>query len=268
VLLRRLLLLRKPDPLAIVTFNSDYIGTPWATFPPYTDPLVARQSLFRSSEEPMKLWINSMYEIPVFSASIWMLPLASKMGTAWQFNRTHNPYSTSLWHTDKCCHPNAEGHRILSLILAYCITEEEKLLKSTDDDSIGVVERDMTLNNILRDPIYLSPEEDTFYVFNVGRNETVDIDFTDPNGDRIWKDVVVANDGWVWFADNKERDKYGFIANTTGAHLAIDVSGWKSLGRIEVSYVMSYENFGVYQLKCIAIMHCVHTQSQCSSNSC
>jgi hypothetical protein len=30
ILLRRLLLLRKPDPVAIVTFNADYVGNEWA----------------------------------------------------------------------------------------------------------------------------------------------------------------------------------------------------------------------------------------------
>lgn len=94
VLLRRLLLIRKPDPLAIITFNSDYKGIEWATLPPWTDPKQARQTLFRNNEEPLKIWMSSIYEIPVFSASIWILPLSSKQGTAWQFNGT-NPYATS-----------------------------------------------------------------------------------------------------------------------------------------------------------------------------
>ena len=34
VMLRRLLLLRKPDPVAIITFNADYVGRVWAK-PPY-----------------------------------------------------------------------------------------------------------------------------------------------------------------------------------------------------------------------------------------
>ena len=248
VLLRRLLLLRKPDPLAIVTFNSDYIGPPWATFPPYTDPLAARQSLFRQSEEPMKLFINAMYEIPVFSASIWMLPLASKNGTAWQFDRANNPYSTSWWHTDKCCHPSAEGHRILSLVLIYCMVEEEKVLLESTDDAVMSVEHDMTLNGTLRDPIYLSPEEDSIYVHGARGNDTIDIDFTDPRGEKLWTDLLVTNEGWTWYADNRDNDKFGLIANTTGAHLAIEVTGWKNHGLVEVSFVMSYENFGRYNL--------------------
>lgn len=41
-----------------------------------------------------------------------------------------------------------------------------------------------------------------------------------------------------------DKDKFGFIANTTGAHIAINVTDFKSHGRFEVSFVMSYENFG------------------------
>ena len=258
VLLRRLLLLQKPHPLAIVTFNSDYIGPPWATFPPYTDPLAARQSLFRQNEEPMKLFINAMYEIPVFSASIWMLPLASKNGTAWQFDRANNPYSTSWWHTDKCCHPSAEGHRILSLVLIYCMVEEEKILLESGNDPIMSIEHDMTLKGNLRDPIYLSPDEDSIYVHNARGNDTIDIDFTDPRGEKVWGNFLVTNEGWKWYADNGDNDKFGLITNTTGAHVAIDVSAWKNQGLVEVSFVMSYENFGTYNLlikKCCIFMY-------------
>ena len=255
VLLRRLLLLRKPDPLAIVTFNADYNGQAWATFPPYTDPLEARRTLFRRSEEPMKLFINAMYEIPVFSASIWMLPLASKLGTMWQFNQSDNPYSTSFWHSDICCHPPAEGHRILNLILAYCITEEEKQMRFSHNDSESV-ERDMTINGLLRDPIYLSPEEDSIYVHSIGENKTIDIDFTDPRGESLWKDYIIANDGWRWYADNKEKDKFGFITDIAGAHLTIELREWRKHGLVEISYVISYENFGESRWFCLQ-MRCL-----------
>lgn len=39
VLLRRLVRLRKPDPVAIVTFNADYVGRHWA-FPPWSGVLL------------------------------------------------------------------------------------------------------------------------------------------------------------------------------------------------------------------------------------
>ena len=61
--------------------------------------------LFRRNHEPLKIYVSSMYEIPVFSAVIWMLPLAGKRGIDWQFNRTANPYNTADWHADRCCHP-------------------------------------------------------------------------------------------------------------------------------------------------------------------
>ena len=35
VLLRRMLLIRKPDPIAIITFNADYLGRTWADKPWY-----------------------------------------------------------------------------------------------------------------------------------------------------------------------------------------------------------------------------------------
>lgn len=102
-IIRRLLLLRKPDPCAVVVFNADYVGKTWLT------DQFRLSNLFRSNEEPVKLWISSLYEIPVFSASIWMLPLASKLGVKYQFpkefeelNITH-PYSTGDWHADRCC---------------------------------------------------------------------------------------------------------------------------------------------------------------------
>ena len=109
VLIRRLLLLRKPDPVAIITFNADYIGRAWAPPPHGFDPAIARQMLFRRNHEPLKIYVSSMYEIPVFSAVIWMLPLAGKKGIDWQFNRTANPYNTADWHADRCCHIGISG---------------------------------------------------------------------------------------------------------------------------------------------------------------
>jgi hypothetical protein len=40
ILLRRLLLLKKPDPVAIVTFNADYAGNDWAekSVAPWAEP--------------------------------------------------------------------------------------------------------------------------------------------------------------------------------------------------------------------------------------
>lgn len=245
VLLRRLLLFRKPDPLAIITFNADYVGVAWAP-PPHGDPEDDRKRLFRRNEEPMKLWISSLYEIPVISASIWMLPLASKMGSDWQFNKTHNPYSTAKWHADRCCHPHKEGHRILVMILAYNIVkEEEDMLHSTV--ALVDVEKDLTLHGVMRDPIYLSPEEESLYVLNKA-SVALSIDFTDPKGWDIWNGKLVVNDGpWKWDADNVDQDKFGLIAsdeNGGSYHISVEVTGGK-FGLVEVSYVVSYENFGI-----------------------
>lgn len=238
------MLLRKPDPLAIITFNADYVGAAWAPTP-YSDPTEDRKRLFRRNEEPMKLWISSLYEIPVVSASIWMLPLASKMGISWQFNRTHNPYSTSSWHADKCCHPRKEGHRILVMILAYNIVREEQDM-SLSTDTLADVEKDMTLHGVLRDPIYLSPEEEALYVLNDAK-EAFSIDFTDPKGWDIWNEKLISNDGgWRWEADNVDEDKFGLIANAMngGVHVSIEIVGGK-FGILEIQFVVSYENFGI-----------------------
>lgn len=252
VILRRLLLLRKPDPLAIITFNADYIGRSWATFPPYYSPEKARKSsLFRSNEEPVKLWMSSLYEIPVFSASIWMLPLASKLGVEQQFpkhfGRT-NPYSTQDWHADVCCHPHPEGHKILSLVLAYCMVEEEEELirvQSIQNLDKASIEQDFTMKGVLRDPVYLSPTEEEMYV-KMDINTSIDIDFTDPDGEKNWEKYVLAMDGWKFYADNADNDKYGLISseNEGGPHVSISIEGGK-LGLIEISFVMSYENFGL-----------------------
>jgi len=230
--------------VAIVTFNADYIGRTWATFPPWHDPAKAREMLFRRNQEPLKIWVSSMYEVPVFSAVIWMLPLSGKKGTMWQFNRT-NPYSTALWHADACCHPKPGGHLILSLVVAHCIAEEERMMLSGPDDA-AEAEHDLTTDDppTMRDPIYLSPEEDTMYVKNDGTYSG--FDFSDPDGEQSWKGAVVAEEGWTWYADNKDKDKFGFIADdiSGGQHMAVSLSGGEH-GRVEVAYVVSYENFGV-----------------------
>ncbi|KAL3801219.1 hypothetical protein HJC23_012619 [Cyclotella cryptica] len=252
IIIRRLLLLRKPDPLAIVTFNADYVGRSWATFPPYYTPEKARKStLFRSSEEPVKLWMSSLYEIPVFSASIWMLPLASKLGMEMQFPKyfgSTNPYSTQDWHADVCCHPHPEGHKLLSLVLAYCIVEEEKELirfQAIPNSDKASIEQDFTMKGLLRDPVYLSPAEEEMYV-QMESKTVIDIDFTDPDGENRWDKNILSMNEWKFYADNADNDKFGLISseNEGGPHVSISVEGGK-LGLIEISFVMSYENFGL-----------------------
>jgi len=200
-----------------------------------------------------------MYEIPVFSAVLWMLPLSGKRGTAWQFNGTHNPHSTSRWHADACCHPKAGGHLILSLVIAYCIVEEEKIYNNDGGDGGGgqgiseeedAATADFTMDEppTMRDPLYLSPEEDDMYVNieNGKQRSGFAVDFSDPDGWESWKNAVVAKEGWTWYADNKDGDKFGFIADGIdgGQHIAVSLSGGEH-GRVEVSYVVSYENFGM-----------------------
>lgn len=208
-------------------------------------PERARKTLFWDNDEPMKLWVSSMYEVPVFSAVIWMLPLAGRKGHAWQFNRTHNPYATNVWHRDACCHPRPGGHLILSLVIAYCLVEEEKAMRSHGARDAAEGERDFTMDAepILRDPLYLSPEEDEMYV--TGDQDGGGVDFTDSDGEDAWRDSIAANEGWVWYADNKDKDKFGFIADGVegGQHIAVSLTGGK-YGRVEVAYVVSYENFG------------------------
>lgn len=104
------------------------------------------------------------------------------------------------------------------------------------------VETDFTALDtpILRDPIYLSPEEEELYVRN-NLEHSSSVDFTDSdNGESI-----MANDGWTWYADNKEKDKFGYIADgvSGGQHIAISLTGGRH-GIVEVSFVVSYENFG------------------------
>mmetsp|Transcript_2656 Transcript_2656/g.5888 ORF Transcript_2656/g.5888 Transcript_2656/m.5888 type:complete len:567 (-) Transcript_2656:95-1795(-) len=219
MLLRKLLLLRKPDYPAIVVFNADYIGRIWAGNP-WSDPKIARRDLFRYNQEPLKLWLSFLYDIPVFSASLFHLALASKLGTDVQFNFNetrdgHNPYGTNIWHADACCHPKADGHRVLALVLVYNFADE--LWRMDHDGSVGHEDRmegDFTIDPRrprLRDPVYMSPDEDGLYVRD--SSDGVTIDLTDPNGEDAWRSKVVANEGWTWFADNKDKDKYGLIAD-------------------------------------------------------
>lgn len=108
-------------------------------------------------------------------------------------------------------------------------------------------ERDFTMDDppTMREPLYLSPDEDDMYV----RVSLKDggFDFTDhTKGEQSWKKAIVANEGWTWYADNKDKDKYGYIADGVagGQHIAISLSGGH-YGKIEITFVVSYENFGV-----------------------
>jgi len=58
--------------------------------------------------------------------------------------------------------------------------------------------------------------------------------------------VHCHNSTWSWYADNKDKDKFGLIADNVngGQHIAISLVGAEH-GMIEISYVKSYENFGV-----------------------
>jgi len=252
MLLRKLLLLRKPDYPAIVVFNADYIGRIWAGNP-WSDPKIARRDLFRYNQEPLKLWLSFLYDIPVFSASLFHLALASKLGTDVQFNFNetrdgHNPYGTNIWHADACCHPKADGHRVLALVLVYNFADE--LWRMENDASVGHEDRmegDFTIDPRrprMRDPVYMSPEEERLYVR--GSSDGVAIDLTDPDGEDKWRGEIVASEGWTWFADNKDKDKYGLIADSVdgGQHVAFRVTGQKH-GVVEVTFVVSYENFGI-----------------------
>jgi len=218
-----------------------------------SDPKKARQNLFRSNQEPLKLWLSYLYDVPVFSASLFHLALASKLGSDVQFNFNetrdgHNPYSTSVWHADACCHPKKEGHRVLALVLVYNFADE--LWRMEHDGSVGNEDRmesDFTIDLLrprMRDPVYLSPEEDELYVR--GSSDGVAIDFTDPDGEGAWRSEVVVSEGWTWFADNRDGDKYGLIADDVagGRHVAFRVTGQKH-GVVEVTFVVSYENFGI-----------------------
>ena len=242
VLLRRLLLLRKPDPIAIVTFNADYIETPWS--PAYRNFETDQKSLFSRNIEPLKLYISSVYEIPVFSAVSWMLPMAGKKGHELQFEKTHE-FGTASWHTDKCCHPNRSVHKLLSLVIAFCLLEEERALTSLQYSDRADIEHDFTADPVplMRDPLYLSSEEDIAYVTSIDAEERL-IDFTNPD-DNNWEGQVLVNEGWTWYADNKFNDKYGLITNNSAgeSHVAISLTGGKN-GLVEISYVISYENFG------------------------
>ena len=121
--------------------------------------------------------------------------------------------------------------------------EEEEMLNRHSDKAD--IERDFTRNGLLRDPVYLSPEEEAMYVQKESEIVT-DIDFTDPDGEDDWKKYALSVDEWKWYADNREKDKFGLISNDVegGPHVSLSVKGGKH-GVIEISYVMSYENFGL-----------------------
>ena len=71
-------------------------------------------------------------------------------------------------------------------------------------------ERDFTALDapILRNPLYLSQQEDEQYVTNQSQYECGDVDFTDSSsGEKTWQSLIMANEGWDWYADNQDNDK-------------------------------------------------------------
>ena len=122
------------------------------------------------------------------------------------------------------------------------------MIQHQNSSDLTNVERDLSADkSLLRDPLYLSPEEETMYVragmMSHASQDNV-LDFTDPNGESIWKEKVILNEGWTWFADNKDNDKYGFIANniTGGQHIAFSITGGDH-GLVEVSvFIHAYDS--------------------------
>lgn len=248
-IVRRLLLLRQPNPIAVVTLNADWSNGGYVHTPNDQEKYLRqyRTKLFQN-QEPIKNWISSMYEVPVFSVVNWLFPMTGKMGTDRQYDKSW-PWSTINWHSDSCCHPQrGGGHHVLALVIAYCLMEEEKVMlsynKTIDINEEG--EHDYTMDGVplLRDPLYLSSDEDELYVWN--NSSTFLLDFTDPNGEEKWKKSIAAITNFTWYADNKDMDKYGLIADgvSGGQHIAISLTGAEH-GLVELSYVKSYENFGI-----------------------
>ena len=136
---------------------------------------------------------------------------------------------------------------MISLVLAYCMVEEERFMPSYNDKQKLQIEHDFTADDDelkkLCDPIYLSPDKDDLYVHNI--KDVGGLNFTDPSNEASWNETVILNKGWSHYADNRDKDKYGYIADGVdgGQHIAMTIKGGK-IGIIEVSYVVSYENFG------------------------
>ena len=111
--------------------------------------------------------------------------------------------------------------------------EEEKVLLSYSELDKAEWEHDFTtdVTPVLREPLYLSPQEDELYI---KKSLTYGgFDFTvSSKGDDSWKSAIKANDGWTWYADNKDWWR------------AISLTGAKH-GKVEIAYIISYENFGV-----------------------
>ena len=150
-----------------------------------------RTKLFQN-QEPIKNWISSMYEVPVFSVVNWLFPMTGKMGTDRQFDKSW-PWSTINWHSDSCCHPQrGGGHHVIALVIAYrrrrsCYLTIKRLILMRKENMIIYTMDGVPL---LRDPLYLSPDEDELYVWN--NSSTFLLDFTDPNGEEKWKKSIIT----------------------------------------------------------------------------
>ena len=120
-------------------------------------------------------------------------------------------------------------------------------MQSYNDDDTAYGERDFTMDAspILREPVYLSHDEDAMYVRD--SLTTGGFDFTDSDaGEKSWEESIVANSGWTYYADNKDKDKFGYIADGVegGQHIAMSLVGGV-YGMVEISFIISYESFGV-----------------------
>ena len=102
---------------------------------------------------------------------------------------------------------------MLSLLLSYCIVEEEQRMLSGFGGSDSSNHPDSTYDfPNLREPLYISPDEDKLYISNDGTSkDVVNLDFTIPDGESVWKDAIKANNVWKWYADNKDKVRKSFL---------------------------------------------------------
>jgi len=183
----------------------------------------------------------NLYEIPTLSV-MPLLPMARRFGAEVQYNSSY-PYSTLNWHTDHCCHPNGIGQRKLALVIVYHLQQE---IEEWLDVELTHFERDFTAlptSPVLPQPVKLTESEDELYVFGEA-TMSVDLSTSAFDPDLVG---VVDMEGWTHSADNKDKDKFGLIADKAGAHLSAKIEAGP-FGSLTLLFVKSYRDFGAVKV--------------------
>jgi len=235
IFIRKALLLRKPDPVAVVYFIADYHGRAWAD-KPWADPAAQLKSTSFGLVNTILYPLLMSYGVPTFSVVDGVFKHAYKLNRTGMFTNDLI-FSTSRFHADACCHPFWTGHYLLAATLIYNLNEE----LGWAGVEVTQEEKDWTAMSPPRlpTPLRLTEQEDEVYV---RQGVFMSLNFMHPSGRAYNSSRLKKHVNWEWVADNKENDKFGLQTSTLGAVVTFAVTTGK-LGSIRLNTLLSYETF-------------------------